>query len=94
VPVAPLREMIWVGVDVGKRHHWVCVVGADGRTLLSAKVANDESEIVAVIAKVGELASQVAWAVDIIGAPSALLLALLAQAGLPCGTRPGGWSRR
>jgi transposase len=81
--VAPLREMIWVGVDVGKAHHWVCVVGADGRQLLSAKVANDEAEIVAVIAKVGELANQAEWAVDIIGAPSALLLALLARASQP-----------
>ena len=71
----------WVGVDVGKTHHWVCVVDAEGKTLLSAKVANDEAEIVALLASTGSLAGQLIWAVDIIGAPSALLLALLARAG-------------
>ncbi len=46
------------GIDVGKTHHWVCVVDADGKRLLSAKVANDEAEIVALIAAVtGSLAS-------------------------------------
>ena len=43
--------MAWIGIDVGKTHHWVCVVDADGKTLLSVKVANDEAEIVAFIAK-------------------------------------------
>ena len=74
-------DKAWAGVDVGKTHHWVCVVDAEGKTLLSAKVANDEAEIVALLASTGSLAGQLIWAVDIIGAPSALLLALLAQAG-------------
>ncbi len=74
-------DKAWVGVDVGKTHHWVCVVDAEGKTLLSAKVANDEAEIVALLASTGSLAGQLIWAVDIIGAPSALLLALLARAG-------------
>ena len=46
----------------------------------SIKVANDEAEIVALITNAGSQARQVVWAVDIIGAPSALLLALLARA--------------
>jgi hypothetical protein len=37
--------------------------------------------IVSLIAAVTALTQQLTWAVDIIGAPSALLLALLAQAG-------------
>ncbi|MGB8380511.1 MAG: IS110 family transposase [Dermatophilaceae bacterium] len=74
-------DKAWVGVDVGKTHHWVCVVDAEGKTLLSAKVANDEAEIAALLASTGSLAGQLIWAVDIIGAPSALLLALLARAG-------------
>ena len=49
--------------------------------MLSVKVANDEAEIEALLAKTGSLAMQLIWAVDIIGAPSALLLALLARAG-------------
>jgi transposase len=68
-------------VDIGKTHHWVCALDANGQTLLSVKVANEEAEILALIASVGELAEEAIWAVDIIGAPSALLLALLIQAG-------------
>jgi Transposase len=48
---------------------------------LSVKVANDQAEIIEVIAAVRGLAARPVWAVDIIGAPSALMLALLAQAG-------------
>jgi transposase len=68
-------------VDIGKTHHWVCAIDADGARLLSVKVANDEKEIGALIATVRGLAEDVVWAVDIIGAPSALMLALLAHAG-------------
>jgi transposase len=76
-------DKAWAGIDVGKRHHWVCVVDPDGRQLLSVKVANDESEIAAMISSVTGLAGTIAWAVDIVGAPSALLLALLSLAGQP-----------
>jgi transposase len=79
--VVARQETAWVGVDIGKTHHWVCALGADGKKLLSVKVANDEAEIVELIATVQGLAAQPVWAVDIIGAPSALILALLAQAG-------------
>ena len=76
-------EKAWAGIDVGKRHHWVCVVDQDGEQLLSVKVANDQTGIEAVIGSVTGLAGNVIWAVDIIGAPSALLLALLSEAGQP-----------
>jgi len=79
--VAAQRDTAWVGIDIGKTHHWACVVDAEGKALLSVKVANDETEIEALLAKTGSLAMQLIWAVDIIGAPSALLLALLARAG-------------
>jgi transposase len=74
-------EKAWVGVDVGKTHHWVCVLDTDGKKMLSMKIANDQTEISAVITRVSELARQIIWAIDIVGAPSALLLALLCQAG-------------
>jgi transposase len=73
--------MAWVGIDVGKTQHWACVVDTDGKRLLSVKIANDEAEIVALLASAGSLARELTWAVDIVGAPSALLLALLARAG-------------
>ena len=75
------RETAWIGVDIDKTHHWVCALDADGTVLLSVKVANDEAELLTLIAAVGELAGRLVWAVEIIGAPSALLLALLAHAG-------------
>lgn len=79
--MAAQRDTAWVGIDIGKTHHWACVVDAKGKALLSVKVANDEAEIEALLAKTGSLAMELIWAVDIIGAPSALLLALLARAG-------------
>jgi transposase len=86
--VAP-QATAWVGVDIGKGHHWVRALGAEGKRLLSVKVVNDEAEILNVIAAVGELAERSTWAVDIIGAPSALILALLAQAGQSVRYAPG-----
>ena len=80
--MAAQRNIAWVGIDVGKAHHWACVVDADGKILLSVKIANDEAEIVSFLANASSVARQLIWAVDIIGAPSALLLALLAKASL------------
>lgn len=74
-------QTAWAGIDVGKTHHWVCVLDADGKKLLSMKVANDQSDITATIATVAALADRIVWAIDIIGAPSAMLLALLIPAG-------------
>jgi transposase len=74
-------ETVWAGIDVGKTHHWVCVLDVNGNRLLSMKVANDQSDITATIATVADLADRIVWAIDIIGAPSAMLLALLIQAG-------------
>ena len=68
----------WAGIDVGKGHHWVCLIDADGKTLWSSKVSNDESDILGVIEQVRSRADQVTWAVDVTGTMSGLLLALLA----------------
>lgn len=69
-----------MGIVVGKTHHRACMVDAEGKMVSSIKVANDEADIAAFIAAAGSQATQLVWAVDIIGAPSALLLALLARA--------------
>ena len=53
--MAAVRDNAWVGIDVGKTHHWVCAVDADGKTLLSVKVANDEAGILSLIAAVTAL---------------------------------------
>ena len=43
-------DQLWVGVDVGKEHHWVCVVDGTGTVVISRKLVNDEQAIHAVIA--------------------------------------------
>ena len=35
----------WAGIDVGKGHHWVCLIDETGSTLWSSKVVNDEAAI-------------------------------------------------
>lgn len=68
----------WAGVDVGKGHHWVCLIDEAGTTLWSSKVINDETAILDAIGEVSACADQVRWAVDVTGTMSGLLLALLA----------------
>ncbi|WP_330351021.1 IS110 family transposase [Streptomyces sp. NBC_00582] len=72
---------IWVGVDAGKGHHWAVAVDADGETLFSTKVINDEAQILTLIETARERAEEVRWAVDISGRASTLLLALLVAHG-------------
>jgi hypothetical protein len=79
--VAALRDQAFIGLDIGKTHHWVCALDGEGKPLLSRKIANDETEIVALLTTASALAQQLVWAVDIIGAPSALILSLLTRAG-------------
>lgn len=68
----------WAGVDVGKGHHWVCLIDEVGTTLWSSKVVNDETAILEAISEVRARAERVTWAVDVTGTMSGLLLALLA----------------
>ena len=37
------EDQVWAGVDVGKEHHWVCVVDGNGNVVLSRKVVNGSS---------------------------------------------------
>jgi hypothetical protein len=68
---------IWVGIDAGKGHHWAVAPDADGETLFSTKVTNDEAQILTLIETARERAEEVWWAVDISG-----------RAAACCSTRP------
>ena len=46
------------GVDVGKGHHWVCLIDDAGVALWSAKVVNDEAAILEAIATLGDPADR------------------------------------
>lgn len=79
----------WAGIDVGKGHHWVCLIDETGSTLWSSKVVNDEAAVLDAIGEVLGRAQQVSWAVDITGTNSALLLALLTAHGQRATYVPG-----
>jgi transposase len=80
--MAANQYQLWAGVDVGKEHHWVCVVDTAGAVVLSRKLANDEQPIRALIAEVDALGQpQVSWTVDLTMAYATLLLTVLADAG-------------
>lgn len=71
-------EQGWAGVDIGKGHHWICLIDEHGTSLWSGKVVNGETAILEAIGQVRTRAEHVTWAVDVTGTMSGLLLALLA----------------
>ena len=71
----------WAGIDVGKGHHWICLIDEAGTTVWSAKAVNDEAAILDAVGSVLARADEVVWGVDVTGTMSGLLLALLAAHG-------------
>ncbi|GAB3351701.1 IS110 family RNA-guided transposase [Amycolatopsis echigonensis] len=82
---------IWAGIDSGKGHHHGLVLNAEGKTLLSRRVVNDEPELLKLIGDVLDLAdgSEITWAIDMTGGEPALLLALLVNHGQEVLYMPG-----
>ncbi|MER6365500.1 IS110 family transposase [Kitasatospora sp. NPDC001527] len=78
-----MMSRIWAGIDSGKGHHHGLALDADGRKVLSRRVANDEPELLELIADVLALAGgePVTWAIDMTGGEPALLLSLLVAHG-------------
>lgn len=72
---------LWAGVDAGKSHHHCVVLDADGRRLVSQRVANDESDLAALIDHVAALGATVTWAIDLNAGGGALLITLLLEHG-------------
>ncbi|WP_143079112.1 IS110 family transposase, partial [Streptomyces monashensis] len=74
---------IWAGTDCGKAHHHCLVLDAEGDTLLSRRVANDEPELLELIGDVLDIADggSVTWAMDMTGGEPALLIELLIAHG-------------
>ncbi|UXY25002.1 IS110 family transposase (plasmid) [Streptomyces cynarae] len=70
---------IWAGIDCGKTHHHCVAMDADGKTLLSRRVANDEPELLQLIGDVLDTADgrEVTWALDMAGGEPGLLIAVL-----------------
>lgn len=74
---------IWAGTDCGKTHHHCLVMDSKGDTLLSRRVANDEPELLKLVADVLDLADggKTTWALDMTGGEPGLLITLLVNHG-------------
>ncbi|MHC6625479.1 IS110 family RNA-guided transposase [Streptomyces globosus] len=70
---------IWAGIDCGKTHHHCVAMDADGKTLQSRRVANDEPDLLKLMGDVLDLADgrEVTWAMDMTGGEPGLLIAVL-----------------
>jgi hypothetical protein len=88
------RDRAWVGIDVGKTHHWACVVDDDGKRLLSVRIANDEAEIVTLVANTVALASQLIWLSTSSAPRRRCCLRYWLALARPCVTPRAGWSQR
>ncbi|WP_211715820.1 transposase [Nocardiopsis sp. MG754419] len=58
-------DRMWAGVDIGKTHLHCVVIDAQGRHLMSRRVANDEPDLFTLIADVLGLCHETTWAVDL-----------------------------
>ena len=71
------RPLVWVGIDVGKSAHHACGIDTEGRVVFSQRLANDQAAIEALVARAGQTASEVRWAIDLTSSAAALLAAVL-----------------
>ena len=74
-----MPQQLWAGVDAGKSEHHCVVIDADGKRVLSRRVANDEATLGELVSAVTTLADggELTWAIDLAGGGAALLIALL-----------------
>ncbi|MEV7238641.1 IS110 family transposase [Streptomyces sp. NPDC051020] len=68
---------IWAGIDAGKTHHHCVAIDESGRRLLSRRVANDESELLELLADVLALGDEATWGIDLADGGAALVIAIL-----------------
>ncbi|MFE9139726.1 IS110 family transposase, partial [Streptomyces sp. NPDC007355] len=74
---------IWAGIDAGKTHHHCVATDEDGRRLLSRRVANEEPDLVELLADVLALGETVTWGIDLADGGAALAITLLFNHGQP-----------
>jgi len=73
---------LWAGIDAGKSSHHCVVIDADGKRVLSRRVANDEAALLELTDAIGALADggDLTWAIDLNAGGAALLITLLIAA--------------
>lgn len=75
--------MIWAGIDAGKTHRHCVAIDESGHRLLSRRVANDEPELLELLADVLALGNEVTWGIDLADGGAALAIALLTNHAQP-----------
>ncbi|WP_067840312.1 IS110 family transposase [Nocardia lijiangensis] len=75
------RQRLWIGIDVGKANHHVCVVDENAKVCWSGKLANDQRAIEAVIDRARNTGIELRWAIDLTSPFAALLITVLLSAG-------------
>ncbi|MFE5039025.1 IS110 family transposase [Streptomyces sp. NPDC056683] len=68
---------IWAGIDAGKTHHHCVAIDDSGRRLLSRRVANDEPELLQLLADILALGDEVTWGIDLADGGAALAITIL-----------------
>ena len=79
-----MSRSFWVGFDVGKASHWVCVLDEEGERLLSRRVEATETDIHAALSEIEKLCAPLGErmvGLDLTGGPATLLEALLLERG-------------
>ena len=75
------RQLVWVGIDVGKAHHHACAMDTNGKVVFSQRLANDQAAIEQLMTRAVKTASEVRWAIDLTSNAAALLVAALVATG-------------
>src|SRR5215211_9054416 len=73
--------MHWVGFDVGKAFHWVCVLDGEGEEVLSRRVEASEEDLEAACSEIAALGGERTVGIDLMGGPATLLEAVLLERG-------------
>ena len=73
----------WIGFDVGKAFHWVCVLDEEGEVILSRRVEASEHDLEACCEEIATFGNrdERLVAIDILGGPATLLEAVLFDRG-------------
>lgn len=71
----------WVGFDIGKAFHWVCVLDGEGEEVLSHKVEAAEEDLEAACSEIEALGRERTVGLDLTGGPATLLEAVLLERG-------------
>ena len=69
----------WVGFDVGKTFHWVCVLDEGGEVVLSRRIQANEEDVQRAYAEIAAFgdSDERKVGIDLVGGPAALLQAAL-----------------